>query len=154
MKKNMTIEEASRLLVESIKSAMRAQQQEAPAQPRLKVEPIIGDEETGEAVGVIIPVINKTLIFADVPAEEMKWDEAMAYAEGIGKALPTKQELYIIAYYRDEIAEYWPRINDIALWSASQYSSYHAWCLNYYGILYYRFKYYGFTVVPLADLRP
>ena len=38
------------------------------------------------------------------------------------------------------------------LWSASQYSSNNAWRLNGGGLLYDGSKYYGFTVVPLADL--
>jgi len=117
--------------------------------PVLHVRPI---EQGGEVVGVNIPVINKSLIFSDIPAKGMKWDDAMAYAENKGKALPTLKECYIIQFFRDEIAQYMPTFADITLWSSSQYSASYAWLVSYNGFTNAYPKYYGFSVVPLSDL--
>ena len=117
--------------------------------PVLHVRPI---EQGGEVVGVNIPVINKSLIFADIPANRMSWDDAMAYAENKGKVLPTLKECYVIQFFRDEIAEYMPAFANLSLWSSSQYSANYAWSVGYYGLTYYYYKYYGLTVVPLSDL--
>jgi len=117
--------------------------------PVLHVQPI---EQGGEVVGVNIPVINKSLIFADIPANRMNWDDAMAYAENKGKALPTLKECLVIQFFRDEIAEYMPAFANLSLWSSSQYSAGYAWLVNYGGLTGAGNKYDGFTVVPLSDL--
>jgi len=117
--------------------------------PVLHVRPI---EQDGEVVGVNIPIINKGLIFADIPAKRMSWDDAMAYAKNKGKALPTLKECYVIQFFRDEIAEYMPAFADLSLWSCSQYSADYAWNVYASGLVDYTNKYNGLTVVPLADL--
>jgi len=117
--------------------------------PVLRVRPI---EQDGEVVGVNIPIINKGLIFADIPAKRMSWDDAMAYAKNKGKALPTLKECYVIQFFRDEIAEYMPAFAYLSLWSCSQYSAYNAWGVNNVGFVDYYNKYYRLAVVPLADL--
>jgi len=118
--------------------------------PVLHVRPI---KQDGEVVGVNIPIINKSLIFADIPAELMCWDDAMAYAKNKGKALPTLKECYVIQFFRDEIAEYMPAFAELTLWSCSQYSAGYAWNVGTNGGVYGLTKYYGLTVVPLADLN-
>ena len=47
---------------------------------------------------------------------------------------------------------YHKRLSTGNLWSSSQYSSDLAWYVNYEGFSRYYYKYYGFSVVPLADL--
>ena len=113
----------------------------------LKVEPI---EQDGEVVGVVVPVINKSIIFAEIK-NEMKWEQSMDYAKGLGKEMPTLKELYILAYYRDEIAAFLPEFADLTIWSSTEYSAHNAWYLHYHGSTYVSYKYDVCSVVPLAD---
>ena len=113
----------------------------------LKVEPI---EQDGQVVGVTVPIINKSIIFAEIK-NDMKWDAGMEYARGLGKEMPTLKELYILAYFRDEIAAFLPEFADLTIWSSTEYSAYGAWGLYANGGSGYHSKHYDFTVVPLAD---
>lgn len=146
MKAKLTKEQA----IAAIELAFNQHPQGSESFPVLHVQPI---EQDGEVVGVNIPIINKSLIFADIPAERMCWDDAMANAENKGKALPTLKECHVIQFFRDEIAEYIPAFAELSLWSCSQSSAYYAWGVINNGNVYYYYKYSGFTVVPLADLN-
>jgi hypothetical protein len=129
MKAKLTKEQA----IAAIELAFNQQPHGVESFPVLHVQPI---EQGGEVVGVNIPVINKSLIFSDIPAKGMKWDDAMAYAEKKGKALPTLKECYVIQFFRDEIAQYMPAFANLSLWSSSQYSADYAWFVYFNGITY------------------
>ena len=120
--------------------------------PTLKVEKIKTSD--GVIIGVNIPVINKSLIFADISKNPEKWEEAMARAKNLGKQLPTKDELYILQYFRAQIAKIYPPFADMDIWSqtSSQYSAGGAWYVDSYGYVYYGNKYNGLTAIPLSDL--
>ena len=118
--------------------------------PRLnEVTPI---EKDGNVVGVKIPVINKALYFDEISKEEMKWDDAMAYAKNLGRELPSKNDAYIILYYLDEIKKY---TEDFPSWwwTSTQSSSYYSLAVYYDGSVDHSAKYNDFTAVPLADLN-
>ena len=59
----------------------------------------------GKTIGIGVPVINKAFYFADVPEndKEMNWFKAMEFAEKRGRSLPSKKEMYIVLFYKDEI---------------------------------------------------
>ena len=61
----------------------------------------------GNTIGIGVPVIDKALYFEDVPKndKEMNWFDATKHAKMLGRALPSKKELYILAYFKDEINE-------------------------------------------------
>ena len=124
-----------------------------PNFPALKVEKIKNSEDI--VVGVNIPVINKSLIFADISTKPLSWDSAMAHAKDLGKQLPTKDELYILQYFRAQIAKIYPPFAEMNIWSqtSSQYSAYNAWNVSYTGSVYYGYKYSEFTAIPLSDLK-
>lgn len=120
--------------------------------PTLKVEKIKTSE--GIIIGVNIPVINKSLIFADILTKPLSWDSAMAHAKNLGKQLPTKDELYILQYFRAQIAKIYPAFAEMNIWSqtSSQYSANSAWNVNTNGYVSNHTKYYGLTAMPLSDL--
>ena len=124
----------------------------SPNFPTLKVEKIKTSD--GVIIGVNIPVINKSLIFADISKNPEKWEEAMARAKVLGKQLPTKDELYILQYFRAQIAKIYPPFADMDIWSqtSSQYSADPAWYVTYYGAVHGYTKYRGLTAIPLSDL--
>ena len=92
----------------------------------------------GKTIGIGVPVINKAFYFADVPEndKEMNWFKAMEFAEKRGRSLPSKKEMYIVLFYKDEI-------NAIAAeaghpdflsgwaWSSTEYSTYNAWNVSF-----------------------
>ena len=124
----------------------------SPNFPTLKVEKIKTSD--GVIIGVNIPVINKSLIFADISTKPLSWDLAMAHAKNLGKQLPTKDELYILQYFRAQIAKIYPPFADMDIWSqtSSQYSASYAWIVGYHGGVHDYRKYDGFTAIPLSDL--
>ena len=115
----------------------------------LNLEPI---KDGDKIIGVNIPLINKSLLFADISEEKMEWEKAVKHAEDMGKELPDKSEIYILQYFREQIAEYWPKFRDLAIWSRTQYSEHTAWYVLYSGLVDRYHKYIAFTAVPLADL--
>ena len=92
----------------------------------------------GKTIGIGVPVINKAFYFADVPEndKEMNWFKAMEFAEKRGRSLPSKKEIYIVLFYKDEI-------NAIAAeaghpdflsgwaWSSTEFSTSSAWYVNF-----------------------
>ena len=72
--------------------------------------------------------------FEDVPKNDkpMNWHDAMKHAKLLGRALPTQKELYILAYFKDEINELaaeagHPDFLHGWAWSSTEYSSGSAW---------------------------
>ena len=124
----------------------------SPNFPTLKVEKIKTSD--GVIIGVNIPVINKSLIFADISKNPEKWEEAMARAKNLGKQLPTKDELYILQYFRAQIAKIYPPFADMDIWSqtSSQCSASLAWNVCSNGTVGSYYKYYGLSAIPLSDL--
>lgn len=92
----------------------------------------------GKTIGIGVPVINKAFYFADVPEndKEMNWFKAMEFAEKRGRSLPSKKEMYIVLFYKDEI-------NAIAAeaghpdflsgwaWSSTEYTAVYAWYVSF-----------------------
>lgn len=115
----------------------------------------------GKTIGIGVPVINKAFYFADVPEndKEMNWFKAMEFAEKRGRSLPSKKEMYIVLFYKDEI-------NAIAAeaghpdflsgwaWSSAEYSTFSAWVVNFgSGYVSINYKYNTTGVVrPVAAL--
>ena len=120
--------------------------------PKLTVSPI--RNEADRIIGVNIPVINKSMIFDEISVMEMPWKEAMEHAKSFGKQLPTKEELYILQYFRGQIAALWPAFQTMSFWSqtSSQYSAGNAWYVHDNGYVNGNGKYYGLTAIPLSDL--
>ena len=116
----------------------------------IEIKPIKKD---GKVIGVEIPIIEKELLFEDISKEEMDWYEAMEYAKKKGKALLTKRELFILAYFMDDICKYYPDLRNMWIWSSTEYSKNDAWNLNTYSYLGIYNKYNSFRVVPCADLN-
>ena len=89
----------------------------------------------------------------------MNWFKAMEFAEKRGRSLPSKKEMYIVLFYKDEI-------NAIAAeaghpdflsgwaWSSTEYSTYSAWYVNFgSGYVGSNYKYNTYYVVrPVAAL--
>lgn len=116
----------------------------------IEIKPI---EKDGKVIGVEIPIIEKELLFEDISKEEMNWYEAMEYAKKKGKALLTKRELFILAYFMDDISKYYPDLRNMWIWSSTEYSKYVAWLLSSNSYLGNYAKYNSFRVVPCADLN-
>lgn len=116
----------------------------------IEIKPI---EKDGKVIGVEIPIIEKELLFEDISKEEMDWYEAMEYAKKKGKALLTKRELFILAYFMDDICKYYPDLRNMWIWSSTGYSKNSAWSLNTNSTLNGNTKYYSLRVVPCADLN-
>lgn len=116
-------------------------------------------EKDGKVIGLRIPVINKALYFGEISEKEMEWRDAMAYAEKLGRKLPTLKEAHLMLYYIDEIKAIAKEAGvDFNLWwwtsTESQYSAHYAWIVSNDGYAYSYLKYYEFAAVPLADLDP
>jgi hypothetical protein len=93
----------------------------------------------GNTIGIGVPVIDKVLYFEDVPKndKEMNWFDATKHAKMLGRALPSKKELYILAYFKDEINELaaeagHPDFLHGWAWSSTEYTSTYAWFV-YFG---------------------
>ena len=117
----------------------------------------------GELVGVVVAVdtyVNgskKTLVLAaNKEKEEMTWDEAMAlYKDEVhGWRLPTKEEGCLIFANLDEIKSAYKKLGLEEPcgwhWSSSEYSSYHAWILDFFnGSVYLNSKNNYYYVRPV-----
>lgn len=113
-------------------------------------------EKDGKVIGVRIPVINKALYFGEISEKEMEWRDAMAYAEKLGRKLPTLKEAHLMLYFIDEIKEIAQQAGfDFRLWwwTSTQYSAGDAWVVTNDGRATNYFKYYELPAVPLADLE-
>ena len=115
----------------------------------------------GKTIGIGVPVINKAFYFADVPEndKEMNWFKAMEFAEKRGRSLPSKKEMYIVLFYKDEI-------NAIAAeaghpdflsgwaWSSTECNTNYAWGVGFgSGNVYNGYKYgTSYVVRPVAAL--
>lgn len=118
-------------------------------------------EKDGKVVGVAVPIINKVFYFDDVPEDdkEMNWDDAMAYAKERGRELPSKRELTLCYFFKDEInaiaeAAGHPDFLSGWVWSSTEYNTINAWYVYFYsGNVYNGYK-YGTTLVvrPVAAL--
>ena len=95
-------------------------------------------EKDGKVVGVAVPIINKVFYFDDITEEdkEMTWDDAMAYAKERGRELPTKRDLHLCYFFKDEInaiaeAAGHPDFLSGWIWSSTEYSTSFAWGVHF-----------------------
>lgn len=117
-------------------------------------------EKDGKVVGVAVPIINKVFYFDDVPEDdqEMNWDDAMAFAKERGRTLPSKRELILCLFFKDEInaiaeAAGHPNFLDDYVWSSTEYSTNYAWLVYFYsGGVYGTYKCNSSVVRPVADI--
>jgi hypothetical protein len=118
-------------------------------------------DAAGNTIGIGVPVIDKALYFEDVPKndKEMNWFDATKHAKMLGRALPSKKELYILAYFKDEINELaaeagHPDFLHGWAWSSTEYSTNNAWYVSFgSGSVSNGYKYYTSIVVrPVAAL--
>lgn len=117
-------------------------------------------EKDGKVVGVAVPIINKVFYFDDVPEDdkEMSWDDAMAFAKERGRELPTKRELHLCYFFKDEInaiaeAAGHPDFLSGWIWSSTEYGTSYAWNVNFYsGYVNGYYKYSSYVVRPVAAL--
>ncbi len=117
-------------------------------------------EANGKVVGVAVPIINKVFYFDDVPEndEEMNWDDAMAFAKERGRTLPSKRDLHLCYFFKDEInaiaeAAGHPDFLSGWIWSSTESSTSGAWGVGFgSGFVYNGIKYYTLVVRPVADI--
>ena len=117
-------------------------------------------DKSGRIIGVAVPVINKVFYFGDIPHndEEMEWADAMAYAEKLGRSLPTQNELMLCYYFKDEInaiAEEAGYKNFLrwCIWSSTECNQGFAWFVYFNnGYVGYYNKYSSIVVRPVAAL--
>ena len=125
-----------------------------------KVEPWAIKNKDGKVIGVGVPIINKAFYFDQCPKEEMNWDDAMKYAKKLGRKLPTKKELVLCWFFKDEInaiaeAAGHPDFLSGYIWSSTEYNTLSAWYVGFGSGLVdgYNTKYYATYVVrPVADI--
>ena len=127
-----------------------------------KTEPWAIENAAGKVVGVGVPIINKAFYFDDVPEDdkEMNWDDAMAFAKERGRELPTKRELMLCYFFKDEInaiaeAAGHPGFLSGWIWSSTEYNTTNAWNVGFNsGYVTYTGKYFtAYLVVrPVAAL--
>lgn len=115
-------------------------------------------KEGEQITGVGIPIIDKAIYFKDCPDRRMEWDEAMEHAKSIGRELPTKRELYILAYFKDainaiaELAGVEGFLSDW-VWSGTENGSYYAWYVSFgTGNVVNNNKHIALAVRPVAAL--
>lgn len=118
-------------------------------------------EANGKVVGVAVPIINKVFYFDDVPEndEEMNWDDAMAFAKERGRTLPSKRELHLCYFFKDEInaiaeAAGHPDFLSGWIWSSTEFFTSNAWYVYFNsGYVSNNNKYNtGNVVRPVADI--
>lgn len=84
--------------------------------------------------------------------KEMKWEDAKAYCEKLGKTMLTKKQYLLVAIFHDEINKTLEDLGGDKLgyeWSVSEYGNHNAW--YYYGgngTLRYDSKYVSIQVRP------
>ena len=67
--------------------------------------------------------------------KEMKWEDAKAYFEKLGKTMLTKKQYLLVAIFHDEINQLLESVGGDKLgyeWSVSEYGNVIAWCYNGY----------------------
>jgi hypothetical protein len=88
-----------------------------------------------EGRGVYIPIIGKVLGKEELAPDGMTWEEALAAAKRVKGTIPTKDEWYIILYFRDEInalmKEHGARELCGCYWSSSEHSQTIAWLVTF-----------------------
>jgi hypothetical protein len=104
-----------------------------------------------EGRGVYIPIIGKVLGKEELAPDGMTWKEALAAAKRVKGTIPTKDEWYIILYFRDEInalmKEHGARELHGYYWSSSEGSQTFAWNVLFSsGFVYGGDKYSTFYV--------
>lgn len=118
-------------------------------------------EADGKIVGVAVPIINKVFYFDDIPEgdEEMNWDDAMAFAKERGRTLPSKRELHLCYFFKDEInaiaeAAGHPDFLSGWIWSSTEYNTNIAWHVHFNsGYVTFNNKCYtSYVVRPVADI--
>lgn len=84
--------------------------------------------------------------------KEMKWEDAKAYCEKLGKTMLTKKQYLLVAIFHDEINQLLESVGGDKLgyeWSVSECNNNSAWFYDgYYGALYDAAKYRTFQVRP------
>jgi len=91
--------------------------------------------------------------------EPITWQEAMAYASGLGDGwrLPSVEELTtLIGYNRSNPATGFPDHPSAWFWSSSILANYprSAWLVSFsYGYVYYNAKYYSYHVRCVRDCQ-
>lgn len=121
--------------------------------------PVKMTDQARKITGIVFPILNKCLHFSEISEKEMEWKDAMAYAEKLGRKLPTLKEAHLMLYYIDEIKAIAKEAGvDFNLWwwtsTESQYSAGGAWSVRGVGGAGDNNKYGELTAVPLADLDP
>lgn len=128
---------------------------------RSPVAPWAIKDDAGKIIGVGVPIINKVFYFDDVPEDdhEMNWDDAMAFAKVHGRTLPSKRDLHLCYFFKDEInaiAEEagYPDFLHGWIWSSTEHSTLNAWLVNFNsGYVHGNSKYTTTIVVrPVAAL--
>lgn len=118
-------------------------------------------DAAGNVIGIGVPVIDKALYFEDVPKndKEMNWLDATKHAKMLGRALPSKKELYILAYFKDEINELaaeagHPNFLHGWAWSSTEGSTSIAWIVVFGSGVVGNGNKYGTSIVvrPVAAL--
>lgn len=118
-------------------------------------------ESNGTIIGVAVPIINKVFYFDDTPEnnEYMNWSDAMDFAKGRGRTLPSKKELHLCYFFKDEInaiaeSAGHPDFLSGCILSSTEYSTHYAWYVGFpSGYVYSGNKYYTSNVVrPVADI--
>lgn len=111
-----------------------------------------------ELDGVVIPQLRIVLAAKNLDkGKEHTWEDAMAMAEAAGKRLFTRDEAYILAYYKDNInallEAHGGDLLDGFFWTSLEYNRYYAWCV-YFGNGYFHnnSKFSTYTVRPVAAL--
>lgn len=141
---------------EDMKIAFKAGVRAAKDNQIKKVDPIVRRQKyvEDEIIGVKIPIINKTIIFNEISTKGLTWKKAEEHAKRFGKELPSKKDLHIIEYYREQIASFWPEFRTMDIWSreSSQKIEERAWHLHINGGVAPVDKYNMLKALPLADI--
>lgn len=84
--------------------------------------------------------------------KEMKWEDAKAYCEKLGKTMLTKKQYLLVAIFHDEINQLLESVGGDKLgyeWSVSEYYNNYAWYyFGYNGALFNYSKYISYQVRP------
>lgn len=125
-----------------------------------KEKPWIVKDDSGKPIGIGIPIIKKVLALHDINnGEGMNWDDAMAAAKKIGQSLPTRDDWYIIRYFKSDVQRLMKEaggdpLQDDYYWSSTESSTSSAWYVYFgNGYVTYDYKYNTYNVVrPVAAL--
>lgn len=118
-------------------------------------------ELNGKVIGVGVPIINKVFYLDDVPEDdkEMNWHDAMSFAKDRGRTLPSKKDLHLCFFFKDEInaiskSAGHPDFLSGCIWSSTEDSTFNAWYVLFNSGGVYTFSKYltGYVVRPVADI--